>query len=66
MLIKINGIVSGIAEASSIRDLIRSRNLSGDGIIVAVNGDVVKRDQWESVKLKPDDKLELIRIVAGG
>lgn len=66
MLIRINGTVSQIAEASSIRDLIQSRNLSSDGIIVAVNGDVVNRDQWESVKLKPDDKLELIRIVAGG
>ena len=66
MLITINGTASQVAEASLIQDFIRSRNLSGKGIIVAVNGDVVNRDHWKSVKLKPDDKLELIRIVAGG
>ena len=36
------------------------------GVAVAVNAAVVPRAQWDSTRLRPDDKVEIVRIVRGG
>jgi sulfur carrier protein len=66
MLVKINGGVSEIVEDSSIQDLIEARKLPDSIIIIELNGEVIKREHWKSLKLKTDDNLEIIRIIGGG
>lgn len=66
MLIKIGGTVSQIPDALSIQELLQTKDLSGDGLIIAVNGDVIKREDWKSWKLNPNDNIEIIRMVFGG
>ncbi|OGO21692.1 MAG: thiamine biosynthesis protein ThiS [Chloroflexi bacterium RBG_16_51_9] len=66
MLIKIGGAVSQIPDALSIQELLQTKNLSGDGLIIVVNGDVIKREDWKSWKLNPNDSIEIIRMVFGG
>lgn len=66
MLIKVGGDVLEIPDALSLEELLKTKNLSGDGLIVAVNGDVVKREHWQNWKLSPNDNVEIIRMVFGG
>jgi thiamine biosynthesis protein ThiS len=66
VLIKVCGEESQVPEAVTVQELIMSRNLSGKGIIIAVNENVVRRELWTSTKLNPDDNVEIIRIVSGG
>lgn len=66
VLIKIGGDVLEIPDALSIEELLKTKNLPGDGLIVAVNGDVVKREHWPNWKLSPNDNVEIIRMVFGG
>lgn len=35
-------------------------------VAVAVNGEVVKRDQWPEVSVKDGDVVEVVRAVGGG
>jgi len=66
MLVKIGGSVSQIPDAMSIQELLQTKSLPGDGLIIVVNGDVVRREQWKSQKLNPNDNVEIIRMVFGG
>ena len=66
MLIKVCGEESQVPDAITIQELITSRNLSGKGIIIAINENVVRRELWTSTTLNPDDNVEIIRIVSGG
>ena len=36
------------------------------GLAVAVNGEVVPRAEWDSVRLSDGDRVELVRPVQGG
>ena len=66
MFVKICGAAYQVPEASSLQELIESRNLSGKSIIIAVNDNIVRRELWENTKLNPNDNVEIIRIVSGG
>jgi sulfur carrier protein len=66
VLVKIGGSVSQIPDAMSIQELLQTKSLPGDGLIIVVNGDVVRREQWKSQKLNPNDNVEIIRMVFGG
>ncbi len=36
------------------------------GVAVAINGEVVRRDDWAAVRLAPGDAVEIVRPFAGG
>ena len=36
------------------------------GVAVALNAAVVPRAEWDSTRLRPNDKVEIVRIVRGG
>lgn len=36
------------------------------GVAVLLNGDVIRRAQWEQTRVQPDDELEIVRATAGG
>ena len=66
MQVKINGAVAEIQDDYSIDDLLLVRKLPRDVVIIELNGDIVKREKWGSLKLNPSDSLEIIRIIGGG
>ena len=66
MQVKINGAVDEIPDNSSIRDVLMTRKLPVDTVIIALNDEVIKQEKWESLKLNSNDKLEIIRIMGGG
>jgi len=63
----INGEAQPYA-AQTVRELLQARGADPDlaGIAVAVNGKVVPRGGWADHQLAPDDRIEIIRAIAGG
>jgi thiamine biosynthesis protein ThiS len=66
MLVKINGDESEIPDDFSIQDLILARDLPLDAVFVALNNLVVRRQLWESTRLKSGDNLEIIVPLPSG
>ena len=36
------------------------------GVAVAVDGEVIRRAEWEQTRLRPDQHVEVVRAVQGG
>ena len=51
----------------SVAELLAEDGLEEEsGIAVALNDDVVPRAEWAATRLRPDDRIEIVRVVRGG
>ena len=66
MEIILNGRKKEIQEAVSISELIDSLKLDQKTVVVELNEEVMKKDRLDQVKLKPNDRLEILHFVGGG
>lgn len=64
--IQVNGEPLTIEEALTVQELIRKIQIHSPAIAVAVNSEIVPRSSFEAVRLKADDRVEIIRPVGGG
>jgi sulfur carrier protein len=64
--IQTNGKDCEVAEGATVAALIQNLKLVPETILVERNGEVVLRSEWTKVTLKKDDRIELVRVVAGG
>ncbi len=46
--------------------LLEERNMPREHVVVAVNGEVLQREDWEARRLEEGDEVEIVRAVAGG
>ncbi|MBU43142.1 MAG: thiamine biosynthesis protein ThiS [Spirochaetaceae bacterium] len=53
-------------EVSSLLEFIQSLGLDPGTVAVERNGEIVRRESWDSTALSDEDKLEIIRFVGGG
>lgn len=53
-------------EAKTIKDLLKELNIEKRVMASAVNMNVIKKEEWETFKLKDEDKIEFIQFVGGG
>jgi thiazole synthase len=49
-----------------VATLLASRGLTTESVAVAVNGEVVPRRKWASVTFANGDRVDLVKVVAGG
>ena len=54
------------SEALDVPTLLASRGVREDAVAVAVNGQVVPRRRWPSLTLADGDRVDLVKVVAGG
>jgi thiazole synthase len=54
------------SEVLDVPSLLASRGVTEDAVAVAVNGEVVPRRRWPSVTLADGDRIDLVKVVAGG
>jgi thiazole synthase len=54
------------SDTLSLSALLESQGVPDKGVAVALNGEVVPRATWPRVVLSDGDRLELVKIVAGG
>lgn len=66
MTVSINGEPREIVRATNVADLIEELALPAPAILVEHNGLALRREEWPARVLADGDRIELIRIVAGG
>jgi thiamine biosynthesis protein ThiS len=66
MKISLNGETVDPGEAKTIAELIERHQLPPQSILVEHNGLAVHRHEWSERPLAEGDRIELIRVVAGG
>jgi sulfur carrier protein len=50
----------------TLEDFLRAQNLLPRSVVVEHNGQAVAPSEFPSRQLRPGDRLEIVRIVAGG
>jgi sulfur carrier protein len=66
MKITVNGEAREIARAQNVAELIDELGLPAPAILAEHNGLALRRDEWLAHTLAEGDRIELVRIVAGG
>jgi thiamine biosynthesis protein ThiS len=66
MTVILNGESRSVAEVTTIAALVRQLNLVPATLLIEHNGLALHRDEWNSRAVREGDKIEFIRVVAGG
>ena len=66
MTIAINGEPRQTQRAQNVAELIQELALAAPAILVEHNGLALRREEWSERSLAEGDRIELVRIVAGG
>lgn len=67
MKLTLNGETIEMNGATTVAALLAGRaEGDGRGVAVAVNGEVVRRAEWDSRELHEDDRVEVLRAIGGG
>ncbi len=64
--LEVNGEPRSVPGGQSLPDLITTLGLPPQAALVEHNGRALLRHEWDQVRLADGDKLEILRIVAGG
>ncbi len=65
MEIILNGI-SYTTLSENLYGLICEKKLEPSGVIVEMNGRIVRKGRWEEEKISEGDKIEILNFVGGG
>jgi len=66
MNIIVNGEEKEFQDQITINELIELLQIKIGVMAVAVNMNIVKKDDWDSFRLSQNDKVELLQFVGGG
>lgn len=66
MTVKVNGEIKIIDEHCTITQLVELLNVKVQMMAVAVNMEIVKKEDWHTHTLHQDDRVEMLHFVGGG
>ena len=67
MKIILNGDIKNIDKNITIDNLFKFINIDSSKIMgIAINMNIIKKENWEKHKIQEDDKIEILNFVAGG
>jgi len=68
MYIVVNGKPRDLPLPMPLRQVLESLTLPAleRGLAVAVNGELIRRGEWERHIVKPEDELEIVQATQGG
>jgi len=66
MKIILNGEPRSVVELTTISALVQELNMIPATLVIEHNGLALHRAEWNSCALREGDKIEFIRVVAGG
>ncbi len=64
--IELNGAPHRVPPQQTLDGLIDALALSGQALALAVNRQVVPRQQWSARTLRAQDKVDIVRAIGGG
>jgi sulfur carrier protein len=65
-MIMVNESQIEVDEKTTIHQLLRKVNTSINGIAVALNDNIVSRNQWDTMFLNQEDNILIIKATQGG
>jgi sulfur carrier protein len=66
MKLTVNGSMKEIDKIANVEELVHSLVETDKGLIVELNGKIIKRDHWKRQAVVEGDIVELIKFVGGG
>ena len=66
MKIILNGKETNNDTIKNLEELVASSAAKIEGIVVELNGKIIRKNQWKEQPVKEGDKIELIQFVGGG
>jgi sulfur carrier protein len=66
MKVFINGETKEIPDEANLFELLRYFSLPQERIAVELNKEVVRKKDWENIKINDEDRIEVIHFVGGG
>lgn len=64
-MVKINGQPAEAA-GKTVAQIVEEQGLNVQRVAVELNGDIVKRSDFDKVVVKGDDSMEIVNFVGGG
>jgi sulfur carrier protein len=64
--VKINGEVKEVPPDINLAELLKHLELPQERLAVELNDEVIRRINWENVKVQDADKIEIVHFVGGG
>ena len=64
-MVKINGQPAEAA-GKTVAQIVEEQGLNVQRVAVELNGDIVKRSDFDKVVVKEDDSMEIVSFVGGG
>jgi sulfur carrier protein len=64
--IELNGAPHRVAPQQTLNQLVDALELTGQALALAVNRNVVPRQQWPERVLQAQDKVDIVRAIGGG
>lgn len=68
MNVVVNGQQRRVVDGSTVAELVNLLEVPGDrpGVAVAVNGEVLPREEWTARRLADGDRVDVVTAVQGG
>jgi sulfur carrier protein len=68
VIVELNGNRAELSEDATVADAVRELGVDGEsrGVAVAVDGDVIRRAEWDQAALREGQAVEVVRAVQGG
>lgn len=68
MIVELNGRPVELRPGATVADAVIEAGGDGErrGVAVAVDGEVIRRAEWDQTRLRPDQHVEVVRAVQGG
>ena len=64
--IDVNGEAMRVPAACTLQELVDQLALAGQTLALAVNRQVVPRQQWPQRQVKAQDRIDIVRAIGGG
>ena len=66
MKIIVNGKDEILSEPLDIENFLKVKGIDGQGVVVELNREIIKIDEWRTTILGENDTLEILRFIGGG
>ena len=64
--IKVNGKVKTVLNNSKLSDLLKNLNIPIKKVAIELNQEIINKKRTSNIRLKKDDKIEIVHFIGGG
>ena len=64
--IKVNGKVKTVLNNSKLSDLLINLNIPIKKVAIELNQEIIDKKRTSNIRLKKDDKIEIVHFIGGG